>query len=121
MHRWIRGRLRALTLRAALGMGRTGLTSDVGSGDLFLAFSTGFTFEQSGSFRISAPRNSFIESGDTLDALYQATAEATEGAIYDALFNAKTMVGRGGITVYGLPVQHVDGMLRAAGVSVSGP
>ena len=30
--------LRALLLRAGLGMGRTGLTSDVGSGDLFVGF-----------------------------------------------------------------------------------
>jgi len=108
--------LRALALRAALGMGRTGLTSDVGSGDLFLAFSTGFAFTRTGNFEIQAPRNAFIEDGDTLNALYRATAEATEGAIYDALFNAKTMTGRGGVTVYGLPVDRVEAMLRAAGV-----
>nr|MDQ2664063.1 P1 family peptidase [Candidatus Eremiobacteraeota bacterium] len=35
--------LHAVALRAGLGMARTGLTSDVGSGDLFLAFSTGYT------------------------------------------------------------------------------
>jgi D-aminopeptidase len=111
--------LRALALRAALGMGRTGLTSDVGSGDLFLAFSTGFTFTRTGNYRIQPPRNPFIEDDDTLDALYRATAEAAEGAIYDALFSAKTMTGRAGVTVYGLPVQRVDAMLHAAGVRVS--
>lgn len=110
--------LRALALRAALGMGRTGLTSDVGSGDLFLAFSTSYVFNQNASFDIAAPRGSFIESNDDLDALYRATAEATEGAIYDALFNAKTMEGRDGITVYGLPVPRVLNMLRTAGVQV---
>jgi len=111
--------LHALALRAGLGMGRTGLTSDVGSGDLFIAFSTGFVFNRTGNFQIQAPRNSFIENDATLDALYQATAEASEAAIYDALFNAKTMVGRNGITVYGLPVPRVLQMLRNAGVSVS--
>ena len=110
--------LRALALRAALGMGRTGLTSDIGSGDLFLAFSTSYVFNQSAGFNISAPRGPFIENSEILDGLYRATAEATEGAIYDALFNAKTMVGRDGITVYGLPVAQVLNMLRSAGVQV---
>jgi D-aminopeptidase len=111
--------LRALTLRAGLGMARTGLTSDVGSGDLFLAFSTGYVFNRTGNFEIQPPRTSFVDNNDTLDALYRATAEATEAAIYDALFNARTMVGRDGVTVYGLPVQSVLGMLRQAGVAVS--
>jgi D-aminopeptidase len=111
--------LHALALRAALGMGRTGLTSDVGSGDLFLAFSTGFTFTRTGNFQIQPPHSAFIEDDDVLNALYRAAAEATEAAIYDALFSAKTMTGRGGVTVYGLPVDRVKGMLRAAGVHVS--
>lgn len=108
--------LRALTLRASLGMGRTGLTSDVGSGDLFLAFSTGHVFMRTGNFRVDAPRTAILENDDTLDALYRATAEATEGAIYDALFNARTMSGRGGATVYGLPVPQVLQMLHRAGI-----
>ncbi len=110
--------LRALALRAALGMARTGLTSNVGSGDLFLAFSTGFVFNRVGNFRIEPPGTRFLENDDVLDALYRATAEATEGAIYDALFNATTMTGRG-VTVYGLPVGRVESLLRAAGVPLS--
>lgn len=108
--------LHALALRASLGMGRTGLTSDVGSGDLFLAFSTGYVFTRAGNFRVSAPRTPILENDDTLDALYRAAAEATEGAIYDALFNARTMSGRGGATVYGLPVPQVLHMLHQAGI-----
>jgi D-aminopeptidase len=108
--------LRAVALRAGLGMGRTGLTSDVGSGDLFLAFSTGYVFNRTANFEVSAPVNRIVENNDILNAIYLATAEATEAAIYDALFNAKTMTGRRGVTVYGLPVDRVMGMLRAAGV-----
>ncbi|MEO6912591.1 MAG: P1 family peptidase [Candidatus Baltobacteraceae bacterium] len=104
--------LHALTLRAGLGMGRTGLTSDVGSGDLFLAFSTGFTYTRTGNFEIQPPRNQFTENEDTLNALYRATAEATQAAIYDALFSARTMSGRGGVTVYGMPVDRVLQMLE---------
>lgn len=108
--------LRAIALRAGLGMARTGLTSDVGSGDLFLAFSTGYVFERAANFEIRPPHNPIAEDNRVLNALYSATAEATEGAIYDALFNARTMTGRGGVTVYGLPVERVVKMLNDAGI-----
>jgi D-aminopeptidase len=106
--------LRAIALRAALGMGRTGLTSDVGSGDLFIAFSTGYVFRRSGEWKINAPATPIVEDNATLNALYRATAEATQAAIYDALFEAKTMTGNGA-TVYGLPDDRVLQLLRTAG------
>jgi D-aminopeptidase len=107
--------LHAILLRAALGMGRTGLTSDIGSGDLFVAFSTSVVFEQTADFDIAAPKQQFTENDRVLNTLYSATAEATQAAIYDALFEAKTMTGRGGTTMYGLPVDRVLQMLRSAG------
>lgn len=111
--------LRAVALRAGLGMARTGLTSDIGSGDLFLAFSTGYTFNRDAQENIHPPEGKFIEDEDTLDAIYRATAEATEGAIYDALFNATTMTGRNGRTVRAMPVERVLQMLRNAGVKTT--
>ncbi len=105
--------LRAITLRAGLGMARTGLTSDVGSGDLFIAFSTGYTFKRNADFDVQSPVGTIIENDGTLNALYRATAEATQAAIYDALFEAKTMTGNGA-TVYGLPTDRVLEMLHAA-------
>jgi D-aminopeptidase len=111
--------LRAIALRASLGMARTGLYSAVGSGDLLLAFSTGYVFNRTPKYDIEAPRTRILQDEDALNALYLATAEATEGAIYDALFNAKTMVGRGGVTVFGLPGNRVLPMLRSAGVNTS--
>lgn len=106
--------LRALALRAAMGMARTGLTSSIGSGDLIVAFSTSRVFERVANFTVSAPKSAILEDDDALDALYSATAEATQAAIYDALFEAKTMTGRGGATVYALPVDRVMEMLKAA-------
>lgn len=106
--------LREMALRAALGMGRTGLTSDVGSGDLFLAFSTGYVFKRLADFDIAPPASPFIESGRIRDALFRATAEATQAAIYDALFEAVTMHGRNGATVYAMPRMRVLRMLRTA-------
>jgi D-aminopeptidase len=107
--------LRALALRAAMGMARTGLTSSVGSGDLIVAFSTSRVFERVADFTVTAPKQPILEDDDALDALYAATAEATQAAIYDALFEAKTMTGRNGVTVYALPADRVLQMLREAG------
>lgn len=107
--------LRAVALRAALGMGRTGLTSDLGSGDLFLAFSTSYVYRRNASFDIAAPATTILEDESAINALYRATAEATQAAIYDALFEGRTMTGKGGITVYGLPGDRVLEMLRRAG------
>ncbi len=106
--------LRALALRASMGMARTGLTSSVGSGDLIVAFSTTHVFERVADFTVEPPKVPIVEDEDALDGLYAATAEATQAAIYDALFEAKTMTGRNGATVYALPVDRVMEMLRAA-------
>jgi D-aminopeptidase len=106
--------LRALALRAALGMARTGLTSSVGSGDLIVAFSTSRVFERIADFTVAPPKEPILEDDGALDALYAATAEATQAAIYDALFEAKTMTGRNGVTVFALPVDRVMQMLRDA-------
>jgi D-aminopeptidase len=107
--------LRALALRAALGMGRTGLTSNVGSGDLFVAFSTARVFQLKNGFEVTPPNEPILEDEDSLNQIYGATAEAAQAAIYDALFESTTMVGRNGTTVYGLPVDRTLQMLRAAG------
>jgi D-aminopeptidase len=107
--------LRALTLRAAMGMARTGLTSSVGSGDLIVAFSTSRVFERVADYTVEAPKQPILVDDDALNALYGATAEATQAAIYDALFESKTATGRNGVTVYALPAERVLGMLRDAG------
>jgi len=107
--------LRALALRASMGMGRVGLTSHVGSGDLIVAFSTSQVFERTADFTVQAPVHPILEDDDALDGLYSATVEATQASIYDALFESKTLTGRRGATVYGLPVDRVMAMLRAAG------
>jgi D-aminopeptidase len=109
--------LHALALRAALGMARAGLSSDIGSGDLFVAFSTTYVYRRNAAFDISAPSIATLSNEDRLDALYEAAVEATQAAIYDALFEAKTMTGRGGVTYFALPQARVLGMLKAAGAT----
>lgn len=104
--------LRALAKRSVLGMGRVGLTSLVSSGDLLLSFSTTYRYDRDARQNLISPQIRFIEDDDTLNALYGATVEATEAAIYDALFSAQTMTGRDGITFYGLPRARVLQMLK---------
>ena len=105
--------LHALAKRAELGMARTGLISHSGSGDLFLAFSTTYVYTRVADFDVRAPKVAFVDDEDTINTLYLAAVEATQAAIYDALFSAKTMSGNG-LTVYGLPVDRVRAWLDAA-------
>ena len=104
--------LQALTKRIELGMGRVGLTSQIGSGDLFLAFSTSYVYRRDAQLNIAPPQGHLVERDEVMNAIYAATVEATENAIYDALFSARTMTSRG-VTIYGLPVDRVKTLLRA--------
>lgn len=101
-------RLRDITKRVALGLARTGATSHVSSGDLFIAFSTTHRYPRAGG--ISGPP--LVTDDDRVDALFEATADATEAAIDDALFSAHTVTGRFGVTYYNLPYERVRPLLR---------
>lgn len=100
--------LAAIAKRTSLGLARTGLSSQISSGDLMLAFST----------TIVTPRDlvrralTIEESDDRINALYQATVDATESAVYDALWNATTMVGVEGRIIYGLPHDRLAALLK---------
>jgi D-aminopeptidase len=99
--------LREVAQRAVLGLGRTGLTSNTSSGDFVIAFSTTRLVPRDG--RRPTPT---LETDDArLDTLFEATAEATQAAVYNALFSARTMTGAGDATIYGLPVDRVHRML----------
>ena len=99
--------LRELAKRAVLGLGRTGATSHVSSGDLLIAFSTTRLYPRDGN----PPAIGEIEDTDRLDGLFAATAEATEAAIVDALLSARTMSGARGITLYALPEERLRALL----------
>ncbi len=100
-------RLRDLTKRSALGLARTGATSHVSSGDLMIALSTSHTYPRAGG--VAGPPLETDE--DRIDALFSATVDATQAAIYDALFSATTVRGQYGITLYGLPFARVAPLL----------
>ena len=106
---------RRLAQRAGLGLARTGGLGMTSSGDLFLAFSTGNRAIPAAEVE---PPGSLVTSVRTvidyaLDPLFEATVEATEEAIVNALLAAKTMIGRDGVTAHALPADMlVDAMAR---------
>jgi D-aminopeptidase len=82
--------LKRLARRASLALGRTGSVMSNGSGDYIIAFST--------AYRVGRSPMPELVSNDGMSALFQATVEATEEAIYNSLLKATTVTGRGGST-----------------------
>jgi D-aminopeptidase len=101
---------RRLAQRGTVGLARTGGFGMAGSGDIFLAFSTGV--HPNPRFRPESAPPPDPDSGllrldvlpdFTLDPLVIGTAEAVEEAILNALVAAETMTGFEGHTAYALP------------------
>jgi len=103
--------LHELAIRATLGLARTGITSHVSSGDLLIAFSTTHLYPRDPNSPLPA---TLVNDDDTMDALFAATAEATEAAVDDALFSAHTMSGARGLTYYAIPLTEVRKLLNTA-------
>ena len=100
--------LRRIAQRISLGIGRTGGTGGNGSGDIFLAFSTA----NPGAFRRGGVSTIQMLSNDDMNGLMDATVDATEEAIINALIAARTMTGANGTTIYGIPHDQVRDILR---------
>ncbi|MCB9685405.1 MAG: P1 family peptidase [Alphaproteobacteria bacterium] len=109
--------LARLSRRAALGIGRTGGIGGHSSGDLMLAFSNAPS--------VRVPRRPLPNTGGRvpllvttprlhdawIDPLFEATIEATESAVFDAMLAAETLVGRGGNTLYAIPHDRLEKVL----------
>jgi len=52
---------------------------------------------------------------DRITPLFQATAQATEGAITNALLAAETMTGANDLRIYALPVDRMLGLMKKYG------
>jgi D-aminopeptidase len=103
-------RLRDIAKRTTLGLARVGATSHVSSGDLMIALSTTHTYPRAGG--VAGPPLETDE--DRIDALFTATVDATQAAIYDAIFSATTITGQYGITLFGLPFARVAPLLHGS-------
>jgi D-aminopeptidase len=104
--------LERLARRAGLGLARTGSVAGHGSGDIFLAFSTGIRIPRGSS---GALWNVELVDDEYLDPFFGAVVDATEAAVIDALFRADTVEGRDGHVAPGLPVERALQLLAAAG------
>jgi D-aminopeptidase len=98
-----------LAQRAGMGLARMGSYASHGSGDLFLAFATG---NRGLSYRAGEddPRGTVglrMVVDEAINPLFEATVEATEEAIVNALLAAETMTGRDGITAYALGAERL--------------
>lgn len=103
--------LKRLAARAMLGLAKTGSYSSNGSGDYVIAFSTAPESRVPGDAktRTLAPP---VLTNDAVSPLFQAVKEATEEAVYNSLFMAKTTTGYGGRTIEALPINRVIEILR---------
>ncbi len=90
--------LNRLAARSMFGLARTGSSASNGSGDYAIAFST-----------MRQPAT--LLSNDAMSPLFEAVIEATEEAIYNSLFRAKTTTGRGR-TINALPLDRTLEILR---------
>lgn len=100
--------LKRIARRATLGLARTGSISGNGSGDLFIAFSTA----NPSADDAPGPNTVQTVSNEMISPLFEATVEATEEAIVNAMVGAKTMTGIDGHTVEALPHDELRRILK---------
>jgi len=104
--------LKRLAKRAMLGLARTGSPSTNGSGDYVIAFSVNKDCRIKQSDDIYAPQTIKVLPNSALSPLFQAVVEATEEAIYNSLFKAKTISGYMGRKVEAIPIEKVIEILQ---------
>jgi D-aminopeptidase len=100
--------LKRIAQRVSLGIGKCGGIGGNGSGDIFIAFSTA----NKSAFSRTKETTATIFSNDQIGALFNATIQATEEAIINALVAGKTMKGINDNTAYGLPHEAVIKILK---------
>jgi L-aminopeptidase/D-esterase-like protein len=91
--------LKRIAARVPLGIGIVGGRGTNGSGDIFIAFSTAnqAAFQREDFTRVVELPN------DLIDPLFEATVQAVEEAIINAMVAAETMEGINGNKSYALP------------------
>jgi D-aminopeptidase len=100
--------LKRLARRATMGLARTGSTSGNGSGDIFVAFSTA----NAGAVKSAGLRDLKMVPNDDMNPIFEATVQATEEAIVNAMVGAETMIGVNDHRVIALPHQRLREVLK---------
>jgi L-aminopeptidase/D-esterase-like protein len=100
--------LKRVARRVSLGIGLVGGLGENGSGDIFLAFSTA----NPGAAKRGGVQDLTMLSNDDINLVFEATVQATEEAILNALVAAETMTGINGNTVHALPHDRLREALK---------
>jgi D-aminopeptidase len=103
--------LKRLARRVSLGLARTGTVSGNGSGDLFIAFSTG-------NPNVANPNQvtHTVQTipNDLMDPLFAGAVQATEEAVVNALVDNHSMTGRDNHYVEALPHDRLRELMKAS-------
>ena len=101
-----------IATRVSLGVGRQGGFGGNSSGDIFIAFSTA---NARAWFDDQPVTNVQMLPNDRITPLFQATAQATEAAITNALLAAETTTGANDLRIYAMPVDRMLAAMRKYG------
>jgi D-aminopeptidase len=100
--------LKRLARRVSLGLGRDGSISGNGSGDIFIAFSTA----NQGAATPDHVVDVKMLPNDKMNAIFEATVEATEESIINAMVAATSMTGIDNHHVSALPHDQLRAVLK---------
>lgn len=103
--------LKRIAKRPSLALGRLGSVASEGSGDIFVAFSTANPGLRSVEDSLD-PKTVEMLPNDMLTPFFEATIEATEEAIVNALVAAETIEGADYLKVPRIPRQEVQRILK---------
>ena len=103
--------LKRIATRASLGVGRMGGYGGNGSGDIFVAFSTA----NPGAAAKQDSATVTMLSNERISPLFQATVQATEEAIINAMLAAETTTGANDLRIYAMPVDRMLAAMRKYG------
>ncbi len=101
--------LERLSMRVVMGLARTGSYASNGSGDYVISFSTAPEVRRVRSHPSPWPGESLLNP--QMSPLFAAAAEATEEAIYNAIFKATTVTSARG-TAEAIPLDETLAILR---------
>jgi D-aminopeptidase len=104
--------LKRLAKRAFMGMARTGGIASNGSGDYVIAISTANRIPNASKSTVDEVK---LLRNDETSPCFMAAIEATEEAIINSLFAARSMTTSNGYQVEQLPVEKVVDLLKKAG------
>ncbi len=101
--------LKRIVKRASLGIALMGGLGGNSSGDIFVAFSTA---NKEAASKVDGIATLEMLPNERINPIFEATVQATEEAIVNALVAAETMTGFSGNTVYALPHDRLKEALK---------